>query len=89
MLTTLIITIPITFLTLLANLFPIASSMASGVASALSSASSSLWALNAFIPVPTIALATGIAVSVEIVLLSFRFARFIISYIPFFGGKGV
>lgn len=69
-------------------LFP-TTAVSVGVASAISSAISALWALNSFIPVPTLGIVVGVLISVEISIFVFKLIRFLLSHIPFIGGKGV
>jgi hypothetical protein len=88
MITGAILAIPILILNFVFTLFPIIS-MPAGLATALASATTSLYALNSFIPVVTIALLAGILVAVEIAIAMFKFFRFVLSFLPWVGGKGV
>ena len=60
----------------------------SDIASAFASASASLWTLNSFIPIPTLVSCVSILFLTELVILQFKFWKWIVSYIPFFGGRG-
>lgn len=78
--------LPIQLFSLFVNVFPM-SSVNLSIASALDSVSSSLWALDSFIPVSVLLQVLGIIFSVEIIIFTFKGIRWVLSYIPFFGGS--
>lgn len=88
MLTTILIFIPATLLTLIFGVFP-AGSMLVGITSAISYSLTAIWSLNSFIPVDVLFNAVFIVITVEILILTFKGTRVIISHIPWFGGRGV
>lgn len=80
--------LPLGLFSIISLIFPVIS-IPSEIASSLASAVSSLWALNSFIPIPTLAIVVGTIFGVEILLFSFNFLRWVFSHIPFIGGRGV
>lgn len=88
MITTFFLSIPVLFLNIFSLILPIGS-ISSTLSSALTSAGADLYSLNAFIPVSTFAIVVGILLSTEIYILIFKTARWLASYIPWFGGRGV
>ena len=57
------------------------------IATAFTTATTSLWTLNAFIPIPTIVSAVSILMLTELTILQFKFWKWVVSHIPFIGGR--
>lgn len=77
------------FLEFIINLLPDSEGFPSEVATAFSSIGSYFKLLDAFVPTNHLLIALGIVFGVEIALNGFKGFRWIISHIPFIGGKGV
>lgn len=75
-------------LSLIFGAFPVVT-ISSNITTSLATATSSLFSLSSFIPVSTLGTVVAIYVAVELAILYFKFLRFIASFIPFFGGRGV
>lgn len=72
---------------LIFSVFPDAT-LPQGISTAFVTATSSLWTLNAFIPVPTIVSAVSILMLTELTILQFKFWKWVVSHIPWIGGRG-
>jgi len=77
------------FLSFLISLLPASEGFPSSVSSAFSSIGGYFAFLDSFIPTSDLLTAVGILFSVEITLFVFKVVRWVVSFIPFIGGKGV
>lgn len=70
------------------NLFPVSTGFGSEVHTAFSSIGGYVGMFTGLLPYVTIALALGLVFSVEIAIFLFKTTKWIISHIPYIGGKG-
>jgi len=76
------------FLSYLIGLFPTGSGFPTEVHSAVSSLGGYLHILDPLVPISTLLACLTLIFTVEIALFGFKTVKWIISHIPFFGGRG-
>jgi len=75
-------------LSLLASILPFSTGFPPEVSTAVSTLSGYLGTLNVLLPIPTMAIVLGLFVSVEVAIFGFKTFKWIISHLPWVGGKG-
>jgi hypothetical protein len=70
------------------SLFPASSGLPSEVGDAFAYFGGHLAILDPLVPIATLGTCVGILLSVELLLFGFKILRWILSHVPFVGGKG-
>jgi len=71
------------------SLFPVSSGFPSAVSTAVSGLGGYLDIFSPLIPISTLATVVGLVFTVELSILAFKTTKWLISHLPFIGGKGV
>jgi len=88
MLLTFIFTIAYSIISWFISWFPLSSGFPSSVYTAVSSLGGYTGILQPLVPFSTLAQCVALIITVELLILSFKSLKWIISHIPFLGGRG-
>jgi len=75
-------------LTSVISVFPVSTGFPTEVTTSISTLAGYVALINVLLPVPTLATIIGLLVSVEIAVFGFKTFKWLISHIPFVGGRG-
>lgn len=82
----------ITFITYIlsgiVSLLPVSAGFPSDVSSSVVTMAGYVAILNVLLPIPTLATVVGIVIAAELAIFTFKTFKWLISHLPFVGGKG-
>lgn len=87
MITTAIINLGYAIVSSIIGLFPVGTGFPTEVHTAVTSLGQYLQLLDPLIPIPTLVSVVSLVFTIEIALFGFRTLKWILSHIPFIGGK--